>query len=174
MITKAPVFWSNLTYIWWSFLVTHINASKVCVMATININFARSQHDSTKYDMIDVWDIRNYPYMTNISYGYNENKNVSPKFSPPHVSMAISYFPNWSNHALRTMKRPPAMIGVLWKEWRYLTHVTNFVGSPIWCKLNIGRIKIAIKVDYSRDIIVSGPVPYKSLFILENRGWMLL
>lgn len=37
----------------------------------------------------------------------------SPKFSPPQMSIAVSYFPRWLNQDLSITKSPPAMIGVL-------------------------------------------------------------
>lgn len=42
-------------------------------------------------------------------------KNNSPKFSPPQMSMALSYFPRWLNQALSITNSPPAMMGVLQK-----------------------------------------------------------
>lgn len=40
----------------------------------------------------------------------------SPKFSPPQMSMAVSYLPRWLNQDLSITKSPPAMMGVLSKE----------------------------------------------------------
>lgn len=40
-------------------------------------------------------------------------KGDSPKFSPPQMSMALSYFPRWLNQALLITNSPPAMMGVL-------------------------------------------------------------
>jgi len=41
------------------------------------------------------------------------HSNNSPKFSPPQMSMAVSYFPKRLNHDLSITKSPPAMMGVL-------------------------------------------------------------
>jgi len=40
-------------------------------------------------------------------------KSDSPKFSPPQMSMALSYFPRWLNQDLSITNSPPAMMGVL-------------------------------------------------------------
>lgn len=43
-------------------------------------------------------------------------RHHSPRFSPPHTSIIMSYFPNCSKYSLSMTKRPPAIIGVLRRE----------------------------------------------------------
>ena len=39
-----------------------------------------------------------------------------PKFSPPQISMSVSYFPVYMNLSLSIENKPPAIIGVLLKK----------------------------------------------------------
>ncbi len=59
------------------------------------------------------------------------HRNNSPKFSPPQMSMAVSYFPKWLNQDLSITKSPPAMMGVLRvervkKEWTLSLDTKHF------------------------------------------------
>lgn len=47
--------------------------------------------------------------------------SLSPKFSPPQMSMWVSYWPRWLNQLLSMTKMPPAMTGVLQMQTDVLT-----------------------------------------------------
>lgn len=52
----------------------------------------------------------------------------SPKFSPPQMSMWVSYWPRWLNQLLSMTKIPPAMTGVLQSEERqFVLSLTVFM-----------------------------------------------
>ncbi len=48
----------------------------------------------------------------------------SPKFSPPQMSMWVSYWPRWLNQLLSMTKIPPAMTGVLQRRREMTHHIT--------------------------------------------------
>lgn len=48
-----------------------------------------------------------------ISVSFAWNILNLPKFSPPQMSIWVSYFPRWLNQDLSITKMPPAMTGVL-------------------------------------------------------------
>ena len=60
-------------------------------------------------------------YVKYVSFmSFNERHDIvlspwddSPKFSPPQMSMAVSYLPRWLNQDLSITKSPPAIMGVL-------------------------------------------------------------